>query len=365
VLSWAAMNRIVEQTAESDAEYRKGLGDRPLRSQARRMTDRELLARLASFGIEIDRPSLARLCSDALSAEEVARPLIEQRTFATCDEELQGDWIWICLAALWQRWFPDLPSFETLDDAIQAGYGVRQSAGAPAACRVWLEAWTQVLRLADRGGARSIREFDERFRGTQSLFNWIQDLQDELWNAGLHERRFLVARAGVCEEALNRFRDVNDPNISNRRVALAESCFELGEIAKAERLFREWLQADPCWGWGWIGWSDCYGATRTEARDVRKAEERLREALAIGDLRDRRDVLERLATVCDDQGRADEAKALRREAKAAAARERELRAPSRLRTVIGSPEPATAATVGRNEPCPCGSGKKFKKCCGG
>ncbi|MBT3358739.1 MAG: hypothetical protein HN403_03815 [Rhodospirillales bacterium] len=26
--------------------------------------------------------------------------------------------------------------------------------------------------------------------------------------------------------------------------------------------------------------------------------------------------------------------------------------------------PRTAAKVGRNEPCPCGSGKKYKKCCG-
>jgi SEC-C motif-containing protein len=26
--------------------------------------------------------------------------------------------------------------------------------------------------------------------------------------------------------------------------------------------------------------------------------------------------------------------------------------------------PITVAKVGRNEPCPCGSGKKFKKCCG-
>ncbi|MDX1503354.1 MAG: SEC-C metal-binding domain-containing protein [Thermoanaerobaculia bacterium] len=24
----------------------------------------------------------------------------------------------------------------------------------------------------------------------------------------------------------------------------------------------------------------------------------------------------------------------------------------------------SAAKVGRNEPCPCGSGKKYKKCCG-
>ena len=30
-----------------------------------------------------------------------------------------------------------------------------------------------------------------------------------------------------------------------------------------------------------------------------------------------------------------------------------------------SPHPATPKKPGRNDPCPCGSGKKFKKCCGG
>ena len=29
-----------------------------------------------------------------------------------------------------------------------------------------------------------------------------------------------------------------------------------------------------------------------------------------------------------------------------------------------APEPAATAKVGRNDPCPCGSGKKYKKCCG-
>ncbi len=27
------------------------------------------------------------------------------------------------------------------------------------------------------------------------------------------------------------------------------------------------------------------------------------------------------------------------------------------------PRPAVSTKVGRNEPCPCGSGKKYKKCC--
>ena len=34
------------------------------------------------------------------------------------------------------------------------------------------------------------------------------------------------------------------------------------------------------------------------------------------------------------------------------------------RFVSGGAIPATSQKVGRNEPCPCGSGKKYKKCCG-
>jgi SEC-C motif domain protein len=31
---------------------------------------------------------------------------------------------------------------------------------------------------------------------------------------------------------------------------------------------------------------------------------------------------------------------------------------------VVNPQPVTSNKVGRNAPCPCGSGKKFKKCCG-
>ena len=46
------------------------------------------------------------------------------------------------------------------------------------------------------------------------------------------------------------------------------------------------------------------------------------------------------------------------------------RAAAGVRPVSGSdisparPAPAAGAAVGRNDPCPCGSGKKYKKCCG-
>ncbi|MGA1824895.1 MAG: PBPRA1643 family SWIM/SEC-C metal-binding motif protein [bacterium] len=37
---------------------------------------------------------------------------------------------------------------------------------------------------------------------------------------------------------------------------------------------------------------------------------------------------------------------------------------SDLEKMLNPPMPSVSTKVGRNEPCPCGSGKKFKKCCG-
>jgi len=185
--------------------------------------------------------ALERLCREALSAEEMATPWLDQRTFHGRQAERESDWIWVCLTALWQRWFPDQPCFEFLDDKIEAGYDLQGPGGAQAACRIWLQAWRDVLGLLDKGGLPSIHAFDERFRGSQSRFNWIQDLEDALWNAGLEDRQFLTARIAVCEEGLRRFPAEDELMTENRRRALAESYFELGETAKAEALYRDWL----------------------------------------------------------------------------------------------------------------------------
>ena len=344
MLSWVAMDRIVEKQRAGDATYRKQSEKKVLRSDAQPLSDDDLLAKLRSFGIELDRSSLEWLCLKALSAEEIATPWLEQRNRPA---EIESDWIWVCLTALWQRWFPDQPSFELLDDKMQAGYALQGSGVAVAACRIWLEAWRDVLGLLDKGGLPSIHAFDQRFRGSQSLFNWIQDLEDELWNAGLEDRQFLTARIAVCEEGLRRFPAEDELMTENRRRALADSYFELGESDTAEGLYRDWLRADPRWGWGWIGWSDGYGFLR-KVRDWQQAEQILREGLAVDLVRDRLDILERLADVCDEQGRKGEATQLRKEAK---------------RSVAAAPK-VTRPKIGRNEPCPCGSGKKFKKCCG-
>jgi uncharacterized protein YchJ len=340
----------------------------------------------------LDRSSLESLCKEALSAEEAARPLIKKIVLKSRKEEMNGDWIWVFVDALWQRWFPHIPSFEMLDDKMQAGYELMESRQVTAACRVWLEAWDDVLYFFDKAGFETISEFDARFLGSQSLFNWIQELESELWNAGLEDRQFLVRRIALCEKALGMF-DAGEPLlVENCRRAIAESCFELGDTGKADSLYREWLDADPQWGWGWIGWSDCYRLTRTEFKDASRAEALLREGMAIEGVRDFEYLADRLIDLCEEQGRTEEADEIRREAemrKQASQQAVEILPGAKVVSVRktvdlsnkglplsevarlaghfrASSKSATGGTrkVGRNDLCPCGSGKKFKKCCG-
>ena len=121
MFSWVAIDRFAEKERARDANYRKQPAGKVLRSDAKPLTDEDLIAKLRSFGIELDRPSLERLCREALSAEEIAAPLVDQRTFHGRQAETESDWIWVCLTALWQRWFPDQPCFESLDYKMHAG----------------------------------------------------------------------------------------------------------------------------------------------------------------------------------------------------------------------------------------------------
>jgi len=38
---------------------------------------------------------------------------------------------------------------------------------------------------------------------------------------------------------------------------------------------------------------------------------------------------------------------------------------SDLEKMLNPPKPVASNKINRNAPCPCGSGKKYKKCCGG
>jgi hypothetical protein len=385
-MSYVTADRITQEKADeagvSPEVFRNG---RPLRSSADSLSDDELLAKLRGFGLDVDRDGVERLCASALSVEVVAKVIVDKLKLG---DELLVDWIWISLLALWQRWWPDRVCMELLDDKMQAGYDQDAGNDKHAAVVTWLDAWADVLKLCDATGISSIEEFDGCFPLTQSLYNWSQDLEMALDYAGRDDGKIRQALIGFCEESLRRFTCEDQQFTENRRRTMAQAFFDAGMTEKAERLFGSWLDADPEWGWGWIGWADCYLPGTGRPADLARAEEILRRGYGISGVQDRVFIAERLQEVCEEGGRADEAREfgeqaerLRQEWRPPAARSlpplwKPLPPPGNLLSPPGNlvPPPgnlvppagnvARRVKVGRNDPCPCGSGRKFKKCCG-
>ena len=331
---------------------------RPLRSSAEPLSDDELLAKLRDFGLDVDRDGVERLCAGALSAEEVAGPIVAKLKLA---DDMTVDWVWISLLALWQRWWPGRPGLELLDDKMQAGYARDAENDTHAAVVTWLDAWSDVLRLCDAAGIGSIEEFDDRFPLSQSLFNWSQDLEMVLENVGRDDREIRQALIEFCEESLRRFPREDQQLTENRRRTMAQAYFDAGRTEKSEELFRSWLDADPAWGWGWIGWADCYlpgAAGRRTCPGPRNC------CAAV--------------TAFPGSGTGSTSRSdCKRSARTAAGPTKPGSSASRpndcgMRPLRAAARPAPPAPgniarrvkVGRNAPCPCGSGKKFKKCCG-
>ncbi len=357
-MSWVTLDRICQEKVDKEGVLSELVRNgRPLRSSAEPLSDDELLAKLRDLGLDVDRDGVERLCAGALSAEEVAGPITAKLKL---DDDMTVDWVWISLLALWQRWWPDRPGLELLDDKMQAGYARDAENDSHAAVVTWLDAWSDVLRLCDATGISSIEEFDDRFPLTQSLFNWSQDLEMALENAGRDNHEIRQSLIEFCEESFRRFPREDQLLTENRRRALGGAYFDAGMTEKAEELFRSWLDADPAWGWGWIGWADCYLPGAGRPADLARAEELLRRGYRVPGVRDRVYIAERLQEVCEDSGRPDEARQFGEQAERL--RHEPLRAAARPAPPAGNI--ARRVKVGRNAPCPCGSGKKFKKCCG-
>jgi hypothetical protein len=221
-------------------------------------------------------------------------------------------------------------------------------------------------------GIGSLKEWDDQYSGTQSLFNWVQDFIRLLGYTGHDDRTFLEERRVVLETLLGLLPS-DDLLRDNSRSDLAQTYFALGLPEKGEQLYRLWLEAKPTWGWGWIGWADCcYFFAFGREKDPARAEQILKQGLGVSGVEAQEHILERLRDLYEETGRTKEAKGVQAEMDRrhkpapvkSAPPTTPLAAPHTPPPPIrGMGHARLTARVGRNDPCPCGSGKKYKKCC--
>lgn len=312
-LSHIMFNRIVEREAERNEEYRKELErkSRPLLKDARALSDEALLAKLYELGFSIDREWLDRATHSAPSAQALKDELRDRESVSF--PRYGEDWVWFALTCLWERWFPDRPNLEMLDDRMQAGYETDQRDERIETAKIWMQTWRDVQVLVERFGISSLDEFDNTFHCTNCLFNWVQDSSMALHRAALDDKAWARERIAFCEAVIPLADDDSGDSsiVGNFRREIAESHADLGDYETADRLYREWLTEDPQWGWGWIGWSDLYFIfSPDESKDAARAEQILREGLAVAGVRERETLVDRLRSIYRETGREAEAAAL-------------------------------------------------------
>ena len=379
------------------------------------MSDEELVAKLRAMKLDIDRPRLEELSTRYLAAYQLANTLLNQ-----CDFDGPGsdqDWAWFAIEALWQRWFPDRPNLEIVDDQMQAGYDAAKRHDSAEACRRW--------RLPGLRFSTSCSGFGSRRSPALTHSSMVRNASSigcritsrSYTTRGVATRSFFHDRIALCQTVIERFEEHQFPTENFRR-ALAESYFELGQPDTGDRLFRQWLDDDPRSGWTWISWSDCHYLFAPENKDADRALQILRQGLSVAAVRDRSEILSRMESVLTEVGRDTEAAGIRRQMEQVedeqpddadvpqrTPRHRADRLTMPPTDRVGSRDEALSldrlgeftpvsrgadaaipvdhdqtsagagrrqadqATsgrqrVGRNDSCPCGSGKKFKKCCG-
>ncbi len=199
---------------------------------------------------------------------------------------------------------PKMESDEELDDLMQIGYELISSHQTAAGCDHWLAAWEQVKKLTIPA-MRRVEAFDDAYPGLlQSVFNWSQDLEMELHNAGFSNSTYFEYRIRYVREYLAQFPDDDvDRQIAFRR-AEGEALWQLGRTAEAEAVYQELVTTFPDRAWGYIGWSDQHYMWRDSPADYKRAEEILRRALTRPMLDDRHSVQERLAHLLEQKKKA-------------------------------------------------------------
>ena len=262
---------------------------------------RQIISKLRVFGVNFDEGQFQKDVKRFYSACELADQW--EKKFTITATGFDGDFIWTACVVLWKRLAPDVINSEQLDDLMQEGYDFiaseRKSKTAKG-CQLWLEVWDH-LKNRFTNDMKSIEDAEKLFSGSQSLYNWCQDLETELGNAAIDDPSFHEKRLEYCTEFCSFFPDSDDSIMVNMKRAEAESYFLLGKVEEGDQAFKALIEEFPNNVWGYIGWGDMYSlfAAPGVDKNLGKAEKIYQMALTVNS-KEKEYVIERIQSLNED-----------------------------------------------------------------
>ncbi len=315
-----------------------------------------IFARLRAIGVDTDE---ARFVDQAMQAGRCRT--LEQSWLPQApdpDPDYTGDFVFLASEALWERLAPGLLCPEAISDRLEAEVDrkKRRTAAPAGAVPPDLEA---AILLADY-----LQGFPPKQRSAQ--FNDV--CACGLSDYGEFASDMILLHGGDHPDEVTRLADVLSDCVDPRTVQcdLALALATAGRKAQATQRVTAHLAAYPDDLWVRILAGDVYD----ELGDADAALDLWRRSLAAAtDPWDWDAVADRVRDLLDASGRAaDWPEVEQRHPRPPELTRRVTRTETQTlteprRVPPEPPAPPAGTKVGRNDPCPCGSGRKYKKCC--
>ncbi len=250
----------------------------------------------------------------------------------------------------WDKW----------DDLIQQGYECFEDQKAIEGLLFWNDAWNIFISIMEQIPERNtLYGLMEDLDYAYSIDGWLQDYEMELGNAGKHEERI-----AFCQKILEMF-DWRDDDDSCFQCGIGESLFSEGKITEAYEHYEKWLAEDP----QNINGVNSFSWILFENGDVERAYKVIKRVTwGVSCYADNSILFLRAKHLAEYVGKNDESKwyqqqldkfeeSIRKWETDEDAVFDEFTAPKQIPVIKGK-------KIYPNDPCPCGSGKKYKKCCG-
>ena len=230
-------------------------------------------------------------------------------------------------------------------DAIPENYDYSENTA-----RKVLAAWNHLVQIMARENNMSdhlgISSIDWQ------IGNWANDTVEFLHNARMYEDEIKV------NEQILRIKWSGTDNLfhENAKRDIADAYADMGNPEKCLKLYEEYLKEDPLWGWGWIGY---FRQLKDYANDrFEPTLDMLYQKTLDGvNFRDKDYLYEELGDEFNNLGITDRANYFYELAKK--------KSNNNSLSFKSLKKPAVKPQkIYPNDPCPCGSGKKYKKCCG-
>ena len=317
-----------------------------------KMTTDEIEAKMKALVPGFNLGGFATKTERYISCEDLTEEeYYPQATFSDTDE----DFIWMACEVLWQRLVPDRPAVEhvadLIDDNIQAIAGTEEKGEV-----------RKVVQLSDETFELIYRHIVEE---TSAGYCLKDEFYEKLQESTLHDidafigaHLMLLQLHGEDEKVMDLGEILGQVFEDDAFLDFkAQSLFALKRRKEGEACYREIMARNPDDIWFPLHAGDCF--LLHGKKDFEKAKDYY--ALALDAARKLPDTPEgredlyyiygKVINLAREMGETDRA-------------DRMQGILNSLRKLSSEAMPPTKRKVGRNDPCPCGSGKKYKKCCG-